>query len=123
MRKTTMILTFVLPILAICLQAQSANPSSDAKQTSGKEPDLTMLTGCLRVENNHYLLTEKSNGSTSQLSGAANKLGHQVGREIEVSGKPGIKTMDSTLAGAGSSALEQQVFEVKTVKRVADACQ
>jgi len=122
MRKTTMILTFVVPILAICLQAQSADQSSDAKQT-GKESDLTTLTGCLRVENNHYLLTEKSNGSTSQLSGAANKLGHQVGREIEVSGKPGIKTMDSTLAGAGSSALEQQVFEVKTVKRVADACQ
>ena len=121
MRKA-MILTFVLPILTICLQGQSAGPSSGAEPPSGKAADLTTLAGCLRIDSNHYLLTE-TNGPTHQLSGAANKLGHQVGRQIEVTGKPGIKTVDSTLAGAGSSAVEQPVFEVRTVKRIADACQ
>lgn len=120
MRKIVL-LTLVLLVPAIWLQAQSANSSANAGQTPGKMSDLTTLEGCLGNPNGHYTLTE-NNGTTHQLSGAANKLGHQVGRQIEVTGKPGMRTLDSTVAGLGSSAVEQEVFEVKSVKRLADAC-
>jgi len=114
-------LTLVLLISAVWLQAQSANPSSNAGQTSGKTSNLTTLTGCLQISDGHYILTE-DNGTPNQLSGAASKLGHQTGHRIEVTGKPGIKTIDSTSVGAGSSVIEQVVFEVKSVKQVADTC-
>lgn len=114
MRKLGM-LTLVLLISAVWLSAQ------DATQTSDKNSNLTTVEGCLQNPNGHYTLTDNS-GTAHQLAGAANKLGHQVGRQIEVTGKPGMRTLDSTLAGAGSSAVEQEVFEVKSVKRIADAC-
>jgi hypothetical protein len=120
MRKLA-ILVLVILIPAAWARAQASNPSVDPSQNSGKNSDLTTLQGCLENPNGHYTLTE-TNGATHQLSGAANKLGHQVNRQIEVTGKTGIKTVDSTLAGAGSSAIEQEVFEVKSVKRIADVC-
>lgn len=115
-------LSFVLLISTLWLQAQAGNPSSGASQTQDKTSDLLTLEGCLQNSNGQYTLTENNNGTTHRLSGAANKLGHQVGRQIEVTGKPGMRTEDSTIAGAGSSAVEHEVFEVRTVKRVADAC-
>ncbi len=114
MRKA--ILLFTVFIFALCLQAQSSSSSS------GKNSDLTTLQGCLSTYLDHYLLTEIT-GTTHQLEGAAGKLGHQVGHQIEVTGKPGIKSIDTTIAGAGSGVVEQPVFQVKTVKRVADACE
>ena len=120
MRKT-IILTLVLLISAVWLQAQSAKPPSEAGKPADKTSDLPTLEGCLQSSNGHYTLTE-DDGTTHRLSGAANKLGHQVGRQIEVSGKPGYSTEDTTPAGAGSSAVEWPVFEVKSVKRIADKC-
>ena len=120
MRKMA-ILTLAILISAAWVRAQSGNPSSDSGQNSGKTADLTTVQGCLTNPNGRYTLTE-DNGTVRLLSGAANKLGHQVNRQIEVSGKTAMKTMDSTLAGAGSSAVEQEVFEVKSVKRIADVC-
>jgi len=109
------IFTLVLLISAVWLQAQ------DAGQTTGKTSDLTTIQGCLHSSMGQYTLTDKD-GIVHQLSGAANKLGHQVGRQIEVTGKPGIRTADTTNAGAGSSAVEQAVFEVKSVKQIAPTC-
>lgn len=120
MRKTVL-LAVVLSIYAVSLHAQSATPSSDAGQDSGKSADLTTLQGCLSHSRDVYTLTEED-GTTHQLVGAIGKLGHQIGRQVEVTGKPGIRTVDSTLVGGASSATEQQVFEVKNVKRLADAC-
>jgi len=113
--RRTFILSLLLLISAVWLQAQ------DAGQASGKTSDVTTLQGCLQNSHNTYTLTEE-NGTTHQLVGAANKLGHQVGRQIEVTGRPGLRMADSTLVGAASSASEQEVFEVKSVKRIADAC-
>ena len=114
MRKTFM-LSLLLLISAVWLHGQ------DAGQAPGKTSDVPTLQGCLQNSHNTYTLTEE-NGTTHQLVGALNKLGHQVGRQIEVTGKPGMRTADSTLAGGASSATEQEVFEVKTVKRLADEC-
>ena len=109
-----------LLIFATCLLAQAAT-ASEKNQNSGKDAGLTTIEGCLRSSNSQYTLTD-SNGEVQLLSGADNKLGHQVGRQVELTGKPGIRTVDMTNAGTASSAAEQKVFEVKTVKRVADVC-
>ena len=114
MNKSLMFALLLL-ISAVWLQAQ------DASQTAGKTSDPTTIQGCLQSSMGQYSLTDKD-GIVHQLSGAANKLGHQVGRQIEVTGKPGIRTADTTNAGAGSSAVEQAVFEVKSVKQIAPTC-
>jgi len=99
-----------------CLQAQPANPSSD----KDKSPDVT-IQGCLQSAAGVFTLTE-SNGTTHRLSGYANKLSHQVGREVKITGKAGVKTISDTSYGVASSATEIPVFDVKTVTRIADTC-
>ena len=107
-------------IFAVCLEAQTA-PASEKNQNPGKDASLTTIEGCLQSSNSQYTLIDSA-GESHLLSGAANKLGHQVGRQVELTGKPGIKSVDATSAGTASSAAELRVFEVKTVKRVADVC-
>jgi len=120
--RKIMMLTLGLVISAVWSHAQSGNSPSDAGQNSGKPSSLTTLEGCVQLANNQYTLTD-SDRMVHQLAGAANKLGRQVGHWVELSGKPGIRTVDTTNAGAGSSAVEQSVFEVKSVKLIAATCQ
>lgn len=120
-----LMLTFVLLISAVWMQAQSGYPSSDAGQgqTTAKASSPNTIEGCLQSSNGQYTLTDKS-GTVHQLSGAATKLSHHVGHEVELTGKPGVRTIDTTNSmGAGSStAVEQPVFDVKNVKHIAATC-
>lgn len=118
-----LLLTFVLLISAVWLQAQAGYPSSDAGQTAAKASGSNTIEGCLQNSNGQYTLTDKS-GTVHQLSGAATKLDHHVGHEVELTGKPGVRTIDTTSTmGAGSStAVEQPVFDVKSVKHIAATC-
>jgi hypothetical protein len=117
MRKT-LTLTLLL-ISAVCSQAETASPSPEKNQ---KASDLTTLQGCVKIARGQYELIE-SDGTLHLLSGAARKLGPQVGHEVELSGKPGTRTEDTSVVGAGSSANEFVVFEVKSVKQISDTCQ
>lgn len=117
MRKS-LLLTVLLVLSAVCLQAGLAAPPSDKSQTSFES---TTLQGCLKVVLSHYILTE-DDGTVHTLSGAARKLGPQVGHEIAVTGKPGTRTEDATSSGGASSVREYVVFEVKTVTPVSDTC-
>ena len=114
MRKILM-LTLVLLISAVWLQAQ------DAGQSSAKTAGPTSLQGCLQYTNGHYRLTE-DNGTTHQLQSQANKLAKHVGHEVTITGKPAIRTVGTTVQGAASTAKEEQVFKVTDVKHVADTC-
>jgi hypothetical protein len=114
MRKLMMFILACL-ISSVCVQAQNQG------QSSATSSDMTTVQGCLKVGMGRYTLTEED-GTLHYLTGAVGKLGHQVDRQVEITGKPGIRTLDSTLVGAASSAVEQPVIEVKTVKRIADAC-
>jgi hypothetical protein len=96
---------------AVWLQAQDAGKASSA----------TTLQGCLQYTKGHYFLTD-GGGTAHQLSGEANKLKGHVGHTVELMGKPGIRTVDTTIQGAASSAAEQPVFKVTGVKHVADSC-
>ena len=120
MRNTAFVL-FVFLILTICLQAQPANSASDGPQASSKGSDLPTLTGCLATAKGGYTLTE-DNGQTHELSGGGSKLRAHVGQEVEIAGKPGTKTVDNTPPGGASNVMEFAVFEVKSVKKIADQC-
>ena len=107
----TLTLTLLLVISAAWAQAQ------DAGQTSGP----TTIQGCLQYTNGHYRLTE-DNGTSHQLQSEANKLKSHVGHEVQITGKTTIRTVDTTVQGSESSAKEEKVFKVTSVKHVADTC-
>ncbi len=113
--------TLAFLILAVWVQAQSASQSPVNGQAPANVPDGTTLTGCLQTSTGHYTLTEED-GTTHELSGGAKQLRHHVGHEVEITGKPGTRTVDVTQAGAASSVVEKPVFEVKSVKHIADKC-
>lgn len=113
-----LLLTLLLLISSVWSQAETAGPLPEKNQNSS---NLTTIQGCLKIARGQYELTE-SDGTLHLLSGAARKLGPHVGHEVELTGKPGTRTEDTTIAGAGSSANEFAVFEVKSVKQIADTC-
>ena len=115
MRKILMLALLLL--CTACVQAQPANPSSDKDKAS----DVTTIQGCLQSAAGIFTLTE-SNGTTHRLSGYANKLSHQIGREVKITGAPGVKTIDTSQQNIEPSASEIPVFNVKSVTRIADTC-
>lgn len=117
----TILLTLVLLISAVSLQAQEGSPGLDSWQPLDRTAGVTTIEGCLQTYGSHFTLTDHS-GRVQQLSLQANKLGSQVGREVEITGKPGLKTIDTTESEIASSATELPVFEVRSVKRIADTC-
>jgi len=90
-------------------------------QAPDQKPDANMLSGCLKRVDNEYMLTDDQ-GAAHRLVGSNKKLSRELGHEVEVSGKPGTRTYDATAPGGASNAIERQVFEVKTIKHVADFC-
>jgi hypothetical protein len=116
MRKNVM-LALLLLLSAAWLQAQQGETGQAAGRTSGG----ATIQGCLSNSAGQYFLTDDS-GTKHQLSGYANKLKAHVGHEVEIRGKPSVKTVSDTSYGAASSAEEIPVFEVKSVKQIADAC-
>ena len=118
MRKSMIFALLLIP--AGWLQAQQGNAPSDAGKTSGKTSGLTTLEGCLQSAGGQYTLTE-SNGTVHQLA-YSNKMNHHTGQEVQITGKPGVKTVSDTSYGAASSAELVPIFEVKTVTQLAGTC-
>lgn len=113
----TLMLALLLLLFVAWLQAQPASPSSD----KSKSPEPTMIQGCLQSSENKFILIE-SDGTAHTLSGSDKKLSHQVGHEVELTGKNESSTLDATPAGGASAVRVITVFQVKTVKQVADTC-
>ena len=114
MQKKLMTILVIL-ISSLWLQAQSAD------QSGSKSSGLTTIQGCLNYTNGHYRLTE-GNGTTHQLQSQANKLTKHVGHEVTITGKPAVRTVDTTIQGAASSVREEPVFRVTSVQHVGDTC-
>ena len=114
MRKTLMV-SFMLLLSAAWLQAQDAGKANS--KASGPET----IEGCLSMSEGQYNLVDDTE-TVHHLTGGAAKLKGLVGHQVEVTGKTGVRTVDTTLAGAGSSAVTQWVFEVKSAKQTAETC-
>lgn len=117
MRKAVLLVLLVL-ISNAWLQAQKdkqSNPSQSSDSTSEQ------VEGCLQSAHNQYTLTDKD-GTTLDLSGAANKLGRLVGHEVQLTGTHSVATGNTTPQGVASSVVERRIFRVKTVKDIAKTC-
>lgn len=111
-------LALVLLLSTAWSQALQDNPSG---QNPGSTPDPNTIQGCLQIDNGEYTLTD-STGTVHRIAGSGKKLKPHVGHEVELTGKPSWRTLDTTLAGGASSAKTQYVFDVKSVKPIADNC-
>ena len=81
----------------------------------------TTIEGCLSTASEHYYLTDSS-GKKYFLSGYANKLKDHIGHQVKITGTSGVKTTDTTVQGAESTAKETLVFRVKSIQHVGDSC-
>jgi len=117
MRKT-ILLAFVLLAFALCLQAQEGHPGADIwLPPSGP----STVDGCLRSSGGHYTVTAKD-GTVTDLTGNTARLSRYVGHEVEIGGKPTVRTLDTTVTRAASTAEELPALEVKTVKDLTKQC-
>ena len=113
MRKTLM--------LALLLLSAAWSQALQESQSSGSTSSPDTIEGCLQMDNGEYTLTDNT-ATVHRLAGASKKLKPQLGHQVELTGKPTWRSLDATLAGGASSVKTQYVFEVKSVKRIADAC-
>lgn len=120
--RNTVLLTILFLASAGLATAQSAGtPSPNSSQAPSLPPDMSALTGCLQQKAGQYILVDEEN-TAHELSGSYGKLKHQLGHQIEVVGKPGIRNVDTTAPGGASGVIEKPIFVVKTVKQLADKC-
>jgi len=111
MRKTVVLLVLVLSATWLLAQ-DNMGKAADSEST---------IQGCLSNAGGHYYLTDSS-GTKYFLSGYANKLKDHIGHEVAITGMDSVKTTSTTQQGAASTAHQQHVFRVKTIKHVADTC-
>jgi hypothetical protein len=101
-------------LLLVCAGGLHANGASKASS-------LETISGCLQSSEGQYSLIDDSQ-TIHHLVGGAAKLKSYVGRQVEITGKPGVRTSDATPPGGASAAVTQPIFEVKSVKDIAATC-
>ncbi len=117
MRKT-LLLVLLLLSSSLCLQAQEGHPGADI-WLAPTGPNT--VDGCLKSSGGHYTVTGKD-GAVTDLTGDTARLSHYVGHEVEITGKPTIRTLDTTVIHAASTAEELPALEVKSAKEVSKMC-
>ena len=105
--------------LCLSLSAQAGDPGADKVQAP---PNVAgTLNGCLQREGFQYTLIDQA-GKSYLLTGNTGKLSHLAGHQVEITGKPTVKTIDTTQPLAASTVQEIPAFEVKSAKLVSKAC-
>ncbi len=116
----TLLVTLLWLSSALWLLAQEGIPGADSAHAApGKSP--TTIAGCLYSTGVHYTVTDKE-GKVHRLTGSTAKLSHYVGHEVEITGKPAVITLDTTMTQTASSAEEVPAFQVERVKVLSKTC-
>jgi len=105
---------------AACSGAQTTPQQSNAGKSPAGLPDYQVIEGRVQRSGVEYTLAGKD-GVLHHLSGG--NLKQYVGHEVQLSGKPSIKTIDTSQPGAASTAREVPIFVVKSVKDTGSTCQ
>jgi len=103
------------------LAARPSAASASADKNNSNPHEMAEIQGCLQVEQGEYILVDKNN-DYQRLSDSSS-LKKLVGHEVKLTGKPAVRTIDTTPPGGASSAIEQRYFLVKTVHDVTPNCQ
>ncbi len=105
---------------AASLQAAGRAQTETAATSSGKGSVSAEIQGCLRRSQGQYILVDKDN--TFQRLSNYRGLKQLVGHEVRLTGKPEMRTIDTTPAGGASSSIEQRYFQVKSAVNVSPNC-
>lgn len=116
--RRTLLLAFVLLGSALWLQAQEGYPGLDRWQAPSDPPT---VQGCLQNSSTHYFVIG-GDGTMTRLTGDTAWLSRYVGREMEVSGKPTVITLDTTQIHAASTVEELPALDVKSAKELSKTC-
>jgi hypothetical protein len=103
---------------ALWLPAQEGYPALD-RWTGPSDPPT--VQGCL-VNSATYYFVVWPDGRITRLTGNTARLSRYVGHEVEVSGKPTIITLDTTVTKAASTVEELPALDVRSAKELAQAC-
>ena len=140
MKKMILVLASVT-CFSFCGFAQStpdAGSSSNSGQTAGAPTSRasggssTMtVDGCLSGSGGHYMLKDKTSGTSYMLTGATAKLDKHVGHEVQVTGTLSSGGDASETSGmsnsagqttSGNAGMNGQTLNVTSMKHVAASC-
>jgi len=113
------LLAVLLLAMSISLCAQSGDSGADKLQAPPTAPN--SIHGCLQRSGFQYNLIEDS-GKSLVLTGDTAKLRHLGGHQVEITGKPAVKTINTTEQWAASTVEEIPAFEVNSAKLVSKTC-
>ena len=117
MRNTALFILLLL-VSTLCLQAQQADPGADRwRGPSGP----STIRGCLHASAGEYTITDDY-GTVTAVTGNTAHLSRYVRHEVQITGKPTIRTLDTTVQNAASSVIEVPALEFKTVKLLGPTC-
>jgi hypothetical protein len=115
-----LLLTLVLLISSgLWLQAQEGNPGWDVWVPANTYPPT--VQGCLQNHSIRYFVVGQD-GMVYNLTGRTNILRPYIGHEVEVSGKPTVKSLSTTEKDSGSTVEELPALDVKSVKELSKTC-
>lgn len=112
-------LTMMLLTSVLWVQAQEGTPGWDSWISPDTYP--ATIEGCLQRAGFYYVVLGKDR-TVYNLTHTAGKLGRYVGQEVEITGEPTVKSLDTTVEHAASTVQEIPALEVKTVKQVSPTC-
>ena len=119
MRKT-LLLPLMLLVPVFWLQAQEGHPGADIWLAPPSNFPTT-IDGCLQSSGGHYRVTDKD-GTVYDLTGNTARLSRYAGHQVEITGKPTVRTLNTTVKDAASTAEELPALEVKSAKEISGAC-
>ncbi len=108
-----------LVVCAVWVQAQVGIPGREGLTSTQNYPPV--ISGCLERSGFYYAVVGKD-GTAYDLTGSTTHLNHYVGHEVEITGKPTVVSVSTTMIHAASSVEEYPALEIKTVKELSGAC-
>ena len=119
MCKTLMLTVVLLISSALWVQAQEGNPGWDVWVPTNTYPPT--VHGCLQNSSLRYSVVGQD-GTVYNLTGSTARLSPYVGHEVEITGKPTVKSIDTTNEHSASTVEEIPALDVKTVKELSKTC-
>jgi hypothetical protein len=119
--RATLLFALVVLFSGLRLPAQEGDPGVDLWRFPAENYPST-IQGCLQNSSLRYTVTDRK-GEVYNLTGNTAKLSHLVGHSVEITGKPTVITLDTTVFHAASTVEMFPALEVKTAKQLAGTCQ
>ncbi len=119
MCRRLLVTTLLLISAALWLRAQEGNPGRDVWVSADTYPPT--VQGCLQNRSIRYFVAGQD-GTVYNLTGRTNILRDYIGHEVEITGKPTVRSFSTTEKDMASTVEEIPALDVKGVKELAKTC-